>query len=178
MEKKINFCGNCPFFVIQFDNFESVTNTCNLARFQKKEDYSLDFEAYLETPEWCPLKKEEYLLKFKKFSPERINEINSVKAEIEELEAYFSEREYYHTDTIKNEEYVEKDRRLIELYSKLDKLHENEELSFYQEDFQNDILQKVNEIRDQLSDLENAGAALQEAFSKIGNIDTDGKINL
>lgn len=177
MEKKINYCGNCPFFVIEYDDFavdESITQSCNLAKFEKKEDYFLDIflelNTDLESPEWCPLKKEQYSFKFKKFSTERVNEINSVKAEVEKLEMYFDEREYNHTDTIKDDEYVKKDKELKELYLKLNNLHENEELTFYQDEIKDGIMEKINEIKDQLEDLENAGTALQDAFSKLGNI--------
>ena len=166
MEKKVNFCGNCPFC-------ESMSHSCNLADFLKQGNSFIETEG-LDTPDWCPLKKEQYTFKFKKFSTERTININSILAEIEELEAYFSEREYYHTETIKDSEFIENDNKLKELYTKLNELHENEELSFYQEDFQNDILQKVNEIKSQLGELEDAGVKLQAAFSNLGKLDNIG----
>ena len=168
MKKTVNYCGNCPFFTTQFDDFaigDAFTYTCNLAQFQKNDEYFLTGEN--EVPEWCPLKKEECTFQFNKFSPERLKEIEDVITEIRELEDWFETEEYYHTD-FKDAEYLEKDKRLNELYDKSSEMYSNEEVLFDIKEFQDEINKNVDEIKKQLLILEEAGFKLQESFLNLG----------
>lgn len=168
MEIIVNFCGNCPFCVYQFDDFamgDMVSYKCNLAIFLKMNDRLLlkeDDEPI--TPEWCPLKKEKYSYEFKNFSSKRISDIENTKNKIEELELFIQK-----SDDYESSEYVQKSDELQNFYNKLDKLYENEDLGFYEDDFKNDLNQKIEEIKEHLLNLENAGAKLQETFKKLGN---------
>lgn len=168
MNKVVNYCGNCPFFVTQFDDFaigDMFTYTCNLATFQKNQDYFLIGEN--DTPEWCPLKKEEFTFNFKEFTPERLKEINDVNVEITELENYFETSEYYHID-FKDEQYLAIDYRLSELYIKRNNLYSNEEIPFYETELKDDINKNIDEIKKQLTLLEKASVKLQETYINLG----------
>jgi len=168
MNKVVNYCGNCPFFVTQFDDFaigEPFTYICNLSQFQRKEDYFLTGEN--DTPEWCPLKKEEVILNFKEFTPERLKEINDVNTEIKELEDYFETKEYYHTD-FKNDEYLAADDRLSELCIKRNDLYSNEEIPFYEAELKDELNKNIDEIKKQLLLLEDASIKLQNTYINLG----------
>lgn len=169
MKKTVNYCGNCPFFTTQFDDFaigDMFTYICNLAQFQKNDEYFLTGEN--EVPEWCPLKKEECTFQFNSFSPQRLKEIEDTIEEIRELEDWFETKEYYHTD-FKNDEYLEKDKRLNELCVKSAELYSNEEIPYMQE-FQDEINKNIDEIKKQLTMLEDVGNKLQESFLNLGKL--------
>ncbi len=74
-----------------------------------------DIEA--PTPEWCPLKKEEFSFDFKEFSNERLQNIEMTKKEISELDNFFemNENEVDYDDPI----IMEKTDNLRKLYSKV-----------------------------------------------------------
>ena len=165
-QKIVNYCGNCPFFFTEYDfaNRDFGVHICNLSKFNKEEEYYLNFETHLDTPDWCPLKKMECSFKFKKFSKSRLAEISNVNKEIQDLEKYFEQNQQS-----KDTEFIEKSNRISKLYSKLNNLHENEDI-ISQEDIQSEIVEKISEIKNQLSELEDASAKLTDAFNKLGNM--------
>ena len=69
-------CENCVFRHAEYDDFavgSDSTETCVLAYNLRKPEYFIDMYdskkgegAKLETPEWCPLKEGNVLVKFKK----------------------------------------------------------------------------------------------------------------
>jgi hypothetical protein len=110
MRKIINDCGECPFMHTEYDDYavgSTTTELCVLAKYLEL-DYFID----VGTPEWCPLKKEEYSFKFKGDS-----EITSEKVIA---------------------------------------------------DFQEDFNKKVDEIKDKISFLEQAGTKLQNVLNELG----------
>lgn len=182
MKTIVNFCGNCPFFVVEFDDFaigDSTTYSCNLAKFLGNKEYFLPIQAQdmttekeldsLSSPEWCPLKKREHSYEFKNFSNKRLQEIENNNNEIKVLDAFFDNIVDYNDPEVKK-----KSEQLSDLYNKSTILHSNEDLGFY-EDFQSDFNQKIEEIKEQLTTLEEAGYKLQETFSKLSNSDFDEK---
>ena len=162
MEKTVNFCGNCPFCVYDYDDFavgDMISYRCNLSYFlELKEQFLENNES---TPEWCPLKKEDFSFKYKKFSDERLKDIKSTKKQIDKLELLIDSIEDYDS-----EDFKEKSKNLDELYVKIDQLYSSEDSDFF-EDFQNDLTQKIEEIKEQLASLEDVGIKLQETFSKL-----------
>ena len=175
MKKTINFCGNCPFSYSDYDDYAlgySTITTCTLSRFLKLKDDCIslsDGDEELSTPNWCPLKTEEYTFNFKEFSTERNNEINATWKEIDVLQDYFETKEYYHTD-FKTPEYLEKDEELKNLYTKLGELQNNEEETFDEKKFQEELNKGLDEIKEQLSSLEEFGNKLQDSLSKLVKI--------
>ena len=95
MKKTVNFCGNCPFSYADYDDWaigSSTANICTLAQFLKLKDYFISVDngdEELKTPNWCPLKTDEFTFNFKEFSAERKQEIDSTWKEIDELHSYF-----------------------------------------------------------------------------------------
>jgi len=174
MKTIVNFCGNCPFYVTNYDDFavgKSTWYTCNLSQYLKEKEYFLPDEDTvnfdnLSSPDWCPLKKEEYSFEFKKFSTQRVQEIDKNDEEIKQLSDFFEMRE--DEADYDDPEFIKKSEQLTKLYYKSEELHNNEDLGFYSDDFQEDLNQKIEEIKEQLSALENAGSKLQETFSKLG----------
>jgi len=161
MKKTINYCGNCPFYCPFYEDYDEIGlggASCNLAIFQKKEEYYIPNDT-LDTPEWCPLKEDEYSFKFKEFSEKRLKNISSVSSKIKVLEG-----------DVENEDKVSDE--LLNLYSDLSDLCENEELDKIEQEYDIDISNQVNDIREQLSALENAGDRLKKAFNSI-NLDVD-----
>ena len=172
MKKTINFCGNCPFSYSDYNDFAvgySTVNVCTLAQFLKLKNYCISVnngDEVLITPEWCPLKTEEFTFGFKEFSVERKQEINSTWKEIEMLENCFDNiDDYADYDAPEN---VENSIQLQNLYTKLGELQNNEESLFDNEDFQNELSKNLDEIKKQLSTLEDVGNKLQESLNNIG----------
>lgn len=165
MKKIVNFCGNCPFRYSDYDDFAigySTATNCTLAMFLRQKDYCIlmsDGDEEVKTPEWCPLKNEEFTFNFKEFSAERTQEIDSTFKEIEELNKYFdtTEVDYYDPD------FLRKDNKLQELYTRLGELQGNEESN--KED---DLSKSIDIIKEQLLELENASKVLQESLGKLG----------
>lgn len=143
MERVINFCGNCPFKVVMGEDIA----ICKLSKFEKKEDFQLDVES-LETPDWCLLKEELYIFKFRKFSDERQGDIDDINSEIIKLKEFGAQKE-----------------EIIELYNELDKLTDNENLADLEEEFDIDISDQIDDIKTNLIELEKAGERLKKAFS-------------
>jgi len=163
MKTTVNFCGNCPFFCSKYNDFDidnSTTYTCNLSMFLKHENYNI-LDTDKQKPEWCPLKKEEFVVDFKNFSPERQKDIDLVLKEIEELEYFFDNNEYYHTD-FKNPDSDKKEKRLAYLYEKSNELHSNEEMSL------NDSILNVDKIKEQILYLDEISIKLQETIKNLG----------
>ena len=170
MKKTINFCGNCPFSYADYDDWAvgySTANVCTLAQFLKLNEYLIlvsDGDEELKTPEWCPLKTEEFTFNFKEFSTKRKDEIDSTWKEIEELNnLYVNEDEDYDSPKV-----IERDNRLGELYDKFGKLQSNEEETFDQEEFQNDLSKQIDAIKEHLSTLEDVSNKLQQSLDNFG----------
>lgn len=155
MKKIINFCGNCPFCDYDYDDYEEEIYSCGLSRFLKLDDYFINDQE--KTPIWCPIKKEDFLLEFKEFSSKRLEDINSVKNEIKELEHFFDEENYENPDV------EEKTLALRNAYIKLYDLQQNEELNV---DIQEEIIYNLEEIKNQLNSLEDANSKLQKTFNR------------
>jgi hypothetical protein len=149
MEKIVNFCGNCPFKVVIGEDIA----ICKLSKIEKMEDFQLENDG-LETPDWCLLRKNDYTLKFRKFSEERIEDINDVNSEIERLEG----------KGIKKED-------IKELYDELDELLGNEVL----DDYGIDISDNISDIKKEIDNLEKAGEKLKKVFGEMGNINFNEK---
>ena len=170
MKKIINCCGNCPFLYSDYDDFaigNSTAEICTLAKFKDLKEYFIllhDGEDEIKTPKWCPLKsEEEHIFKFRNFSEERQEKIDSTIIEIGELSEFVDEYigDYEHKD------YVKKFERLSKLYYIISDLYQNEE--FFEEEFTNDINKSVSEITEQLNELEKATLKINETFNNLGN---------
>ena len=173
MKKIINFCGNCPFRYSDYDDFavgDSTAEVCTLAMYKKFEDYFILFHNGdidnddgdgMKTPEWCPLKTEEHTFEFKEFSPERKEKIEIVKKELTELMNFIDNSDDYF-----DKNYIEKNERISELNSILADLVNNEE--FFGDDFNNEINDKVLEIKRQLELLEEATLKMNNTFNNFG----------
>ena len=170
MKKTVNFCGNCPFLYSDYDDFAvgcSTVDICNLARFLKKSEdcisvhdgYDNDTES--STPEWCPLKEEEFIFYFKDFSSELLNEISSTKSDIKKLEEFFDMRE----DEVDYDDPIieEKSEKIKELYNKLDELYNNEDSNF-----EEDLTEQLDKFKEQLLSLEDLGIKLTDTFNNLG----------
>jgi len=180
MNKTINFCGNCPFFHTEYDDFAvgmDTTNMCCLAYNLKQEEYVVSYcnshecendeivdkeSSDFGTPEWCPLKKDEYSFSFKPFSKNRLDDINLISKQIEELNDFLD-----HTDDYESVEFVDKMKQSTDLNNKFSELLKNEELSF-DDSFQRDINKSVDEIKVQMAQIENATAKLQDVLINLG----------
>lgn len=175
MKKTVNCCGNCPFLYSHYDDWAvgySTIDICNLSRFLNLNDSCISVhdgmgnDGNAETPEWCPLKKEEYSFKFKVFSEERLQEIESTQNEIEEMEKSYDMRE----DEVDYEspEFIESSDNLQKLYTKLTNLYESEELPD-EEVLKNEINDGVEKINEQLSLLKEISDKLSDTFNKVDN---------
>jgi len=163
MKTTVNFCGNCPFFCSEYDDFsihDSITTKCNLSAFLKNDEYFIS-DTDKQNPDWCPLKKEEFVFDFRNFSSERLQEIDLIKIEADELEEYFDKNEYYHTD-FKDSEFKKSEERLLYLYNKLNELYSNEDVPLI------DIL-NIDKIKDQISYLDEISIKLEETIKKLGS---------
>jgi hypothetical protein len=195
MKKVINFCGNCPFLISEYDDYSvghSTLDCCQLARFLNlKEDYISihdDIESNLEkeTPEWCPMKQEDFTFKFREFSDERKKGIEDTKKKITELEEITEDLD------IDSFEFKTKNKELADSYSKLQTLYETEEIkidpeldtiptlesSIFGPEFTDDFNDQVDDIKEQLSNLNNIGSKLQNMLkiaSDEGNQDKTRK---
>ena len=153
MRTTVNYCGNCPFILSKKGNIFG----CILASFLQLEDSEIieDFIEELSAPDWCPL-KEEYSFSLIQFSTERRNEINRVKNEIEDLKILMKSTD----DSI----VAQSSYKLQIAYSELDSLMENEEnLDLY-------VAKSVEEIKEQLTKLEEAGKNMQIFINKLGTL--------
>jgi hypothetical protein len=149
MKKTINFCGNCPFLhtIYDSDNFNKTTFKCSLSDFLNVEfvEYIVDPYDEFNTIETCPLKLEE---------------IDNVKSEIIEIENFFNENDY----DADNDDHVKLNIRLSTLYDKLDELHNNEEQTF---DFQKDLNDNINKIKEQLELLSEVGNKFNQSINDL-----------
>lgn len=170
MEKIINYCGNCPFFVSEYDDFaigHSTIDTCKLSKYLNNEEYIISTHDGMHgdvsnTPDWCPLKVDYYSFSFKEFSKKRKEEIDNVTKEIIELSKLIDENEDYESD-----EFIKTNNRLTELYNMLSMLYNNEEFS--EEDFTKEITDKVEDIKKYLEQLEENTLKITEKFKNLGN---------
>lgn len=181
MKKTVNYCGNCPFLVFEYDDFAvgySSSEYCNLARYLNlPENYIDSYDGFsnenittvqekINSPEWCPLKTNDYSFQFKHFSTQRIQEIEKVQNEIEKLDKFFDMEEYEIDE--EDEEFNSNTEKYKELTIKLGELYSSEEPTF-EEEFQSDIKSTIDEIKNQLSLLENAGINLQNSFNNLND---------
>ena len=183
MKKIVNFCGNCPFLYNENDVYdESVKHLCVLSKnldlyFQYIDTVEGVFDEN-STPDWCPLKKEEYTFSFKEFSNKRLNEIQNIKEKINEINEHIE----YNDDN--NADISKENDELIELNNELSNLQKNEE--YYEddddeedeeddddddddddEDIESEINKTIDEIKNQMSYLEEASVKLQEMFNSL-----------
>ena len=169
MKTTVNFCGNCPFSYADYDDCAigySTVHVCTLAQFLKLKDYFIlvsDGDEALKTPIWCPLKTEEFTFNFKEFSAERKQEIDSISKEIDVLQDYFDKN--VDNDDLDESELDKKSNKLQALYTKLGELQKNEEEPY---DFKVELNNSIDEIKAQLSTLEDFGTKLQESLGKLG----------
>lgn len=166
MKKTINFCGNCPFLhtIYDDDDFNKTTFKCSLSDFLNVEfvEYIVDPYDVINTIETCPLKTEEFYFKFNSFSNDRLDDINNVKEQIIEIENFFNENDY----DADNDDHVKQNIRLSALYDKLDELHNNEEQTF---DFQKDLNDNINKIKEQLEILSDVGNKFNQSINDLNN---------
>jgi hypothetical protein len=165
MKKTINFCGNCPFLHINdCDNFYNTTFKCSLSDFLNVEfvEYIVDPYDVINTIETCPLKTEEFNFKFNSFSNDRLEEIDNVKNEIDEIEKFFGENDY----DADNDDHIKQNIRLSTLYDKLNELYYNEEKPF---DFQKDLNDNINKIKEQLELLSDVGNKFNQNINDLNN---------
>ena len=163
---KVNFCGNCPFLYSDYNPDSagySTIDICQLASFLKKKLYNISVhdecgrDSNSKTPDWCPLKVEDFSFTFKEFSSKRKQEIKVVSDEIDELEDFFDGN--YCDSSYENTTYDAKANRLQELYTKLQELNKSEEnVEFFNDEFK----QKVEEFKEQIASLEIEGNKLQD----------------
>lgn len=163
MKKTINFCGNCPFLHTIYDSDDfKTTFKCSLSDFLNVEfvEYIVDPYDEFNTIETCPLKTEEFNFKFNPFSNTKLEEIDNVKSEIIEIENFFNENDY----DADNDDHVKLNIRLSTLYDKLDELHNNEEQTF---DFQKDLNDNINKIKEQLELLSEVGNKFNQSINDL-----------
>lgn len=162
MKKTINFCGNCPFVYSDYDDFavgDSTVDICTLARFLNLENdiisvhNEMGYNDNSDTPEWCPLKKEDYSFSFKEFSEERQKEIDSATSELKEL--------------MKIEEQLEDDD--VELYDKMLKLNKKLIVLCENEEKEESLEELNEEIQKQLDTLAKETIKLSDTFKNLGN---------
>ena len=166
MKKIINYCGNCPFgqmfhanTTTTFDPIPTSKNEtiykCSLALFLNLDniEINIEFEEKLTTPDWCPLKEEQSFL-LRKFSDERINNINIVKKEMEDQRILMKST----NDIIASDASY----KLQITFSKLNNLLENEETL--------DINKSIEEIKNQLNSLGDVSYKLQDMLNKFNNL--------
>jgi len=181
MKKTVNYCGNCPFLVFEYDDFAvgySSSEYCNLARYLNLPDNHISaydgfsnenkttVQEKINMPEWCPLKTEEYSFHFKEFSAKRLEELEKVEDEIEKLDKFFDMEE--HEIDEEDEEFNSNTEKYRELLIKLGELYSSEEPTF-EEEFQSDIKFTIDDIKNQLSLLENAGINLQNSLKNLNS---------
>jgi len=182
MNIKVNFCGNCPFLNSDFNPDSSGYSTidiCQLARFlhQTPDHISVHnecgFNPDSKTPDWCPLKVEDFSFTFKEFSSKRKQEIKVISDEIDELEDFFDGN--YCDASYENAIYDAKANRLQELYTKLQELNKSEEnVEFFNDEFK----QKVEEFKEQISSLEIEGNKLQDLVINLTKNINEGTNNV
>jgi vacuolar-type H+-ATPase subunit I/STV1 len=164
MKKIVNFCGNCPFLhtIYDFENYDKTIHDCSLLSFLQIEfeEQILDPYNEFDTLESCPLKDEEFSFKFNKFSDERLQEIDEVKTEAIELEIFFEKNDYDKT----NEDQIKKNIKLTTLYERLNDLHTNEEKP---SDFQQDLNENINKIKEQLELLSEVGNKFNQTINDL-----------
>jgi hypothetical protein len=166
MKKTVNFCGNCPFLhtIYDFEDYNKSIYECSLSGFLQVEFEEQIIDPYNEfnVIESCPLKDEEFNFKFSSFSDERLSEIQEVKNKAIELETFFEETEY----DIDNDDHVKKNIKLTTLYERLNELHTNEEKPF---DFQQDLNENINKIKEQLELLSEVGNKFNQTINDLNN---------
>jgi hypothetical protein len=178
MKKIVNFCGNCPFLYSDYDPDcvgYSTIDICQLARFlnQNPDHISVHdecgFNTNSKTPDWCPLKKEQFTIEFREFSNETKLAIENVKKEIAELEGFFDDSVEYDSPiyTTKTEQLQQAYNKLIEFESNIEE-KTNIDLSSFGKEFNENINNQIDEIKSKLSYLDNAGNKLQEILTNIG----------
>lgn len=161
MKKIVNFCGNCPFFYGELGELNENRYVCVLSA-----NLNLNF-SYLNTindeidetttPDWCPLKKEEYTFSFINFSDKRLEEIHNVRKQI---------NEYSELDDEQND----KSDKIDELTSKLLELQKNEEVdNIPNENIELEINKSIEEIKNQMTYIEDVSNKLQQMLNNLSN---------
>ena len=178
MKKIVNCCSNCPFYHIEYD-YESVGKNefdmCILSQYMNPNNIyyvDLDENPIFHTPEWCPIKNEEYNISFKEFSDKRKNEIIEINKKIaEQFEIY----EHYEEDIedVQNItfDYDSHNKKTNELYNELNKLMNSDDYSTYDENIKVELNDSIDQIKKQLITLENLGNKLNDELNNLGKLD-------
>ena len=172
MKKTINFCGNCPFSYSDYDDFAvgySTMNICTLSKFLKlKEDcismsdgHNCDEES--KTPNWCPLKTEEFTFEFKEFSSKRKDEIDSTWKEIEVLRDLSDKYDGDYDEP----NFIEQENKLQGLYTKFGNLQNNEDEILDDGEFNNELIKQIDCIKEQMFELNEVTNKLQETLNNL-----------
>lgn len=163
MKKTVNFCGNCPFLhtIYNDDDFNKTSFKCSLSEFLNIEfvEYIVDPYNEFNTLETCPLKIEEFNFNFKSFSNARLEDIDNVKNEIIKIENFFNDKDY----DADNDNHVKQYMRLSTLYDELNNLQNNEEIF----DFQKDLNDNINKIKEQLELLSDVGNKFNQTINDL-----------
>jgi len=74
MDIKVNGCHNCPFLDSNYDDYATI-DYCSLASHLNKKEYIISIYNNLDSsinmePDWCPLKKEEFVIKISNYDIE------------------------------------------------------------------------------------------------------------
>jgi predicted metallo-beta-lactamase superfamily hydrolase len=175
MKKLINSCKDCPFLYSDYapnSTGYSTIDICTLCKYVKNEKCyisihdGIGFNDKSTTPDWCPLKEEDYTFTFNRQNNKIQDNKNSVKSQIDDVQKLFSKlNDYDDVDSYKN------DDEFNELYEKLNNLIDDNQYNI-DEDFNNSF----KEIKDQLEFIEDQTFKLNETFinlSKELNMDSD-----
>lgn len=167
MKKTVNFCGNCPFLYNEVDVYDgTVKHLCVLSKnldlyFQYIDTVEGEFDENT-TPAWCPLKSEDYTFTFKNFSNKRIDDIYNIKNKINEINEYIEFNENDDVDLSKEMSQINT------LNSELSTLQKNEEhYEVGEDDIESEINKSIDEIKTQMSYIEEASSKLQDMFNNF-----------
>jgi len=168
MKKIVNGCVNCPFYHTEYDDYsmgEPEKNICVLSQYLKLDNYFIELDENEYSPEWCPIKNEEYTLKFKEFS-------DKIKSDISTINKKIYEHEYQYDKNSDNDDfdYVANNIEHKELYKKLDELMMNDELESNDDDIKEDFNNSIDQVKNQLTNLEKLGNKLNDELNNLSNL--------
>lgn len=168
MKKTVNGCINCPFYHTEYDDYsmgEPETNICVLSQYLKLDNYFIELDENEYSPEWCPIKNEEYTIKFKEFSDKRKNDIIDINKKI-------SEHNYQFDENSDNDDfdYVANNIESQELYKKFDELITSDDLETYNDDIKDEFKDSIEQVKKQLTNLEELETKLNNELNKLGNL--------
>ena len=163
MRNIIKSCEECPFFNTINVKDDNNIHICKLSSHMNYSSIIIaEEDNIIKTPDWCLLKKDDYVFSFINTQNENIVEI---KEQSDKLNDLFNDiKNYSDPDIIKNE------NKIKELQDKL-----NDILNIDDNKFNNiDITDAMNDITKQLNLIEEASIKLQKGFLNLGkDIDDD-----